>query len=83
MEIMKLQYDTPEKFLYIVENVQYLRSNRINDLFSYIDSDGQLEYITFPSTLQMDKTQVKNYLETYFHKSFDFVNNSVCNGRGD
>lgn len=43
-------------------NVQYLRSNEINDIFSYTNEKNETEYITFPRTMEMSIIDVENYI---------------------
>ena len=43
-------------------NVQYLRSNEINDIFSYTDKNNETKYISFLRIMRMNVIDVENYL---------------------
>jgi len=43
-------------------NVQYLRYDEINDIFSYIGEKNEVKYISFPRTMEMNVIDVENYL---------------------
>jgi len=43
-------------------DVKYIRSNGINDIFSYHNEDGTLEYIQFPRTMEMNLEEVEEHI---------------------
>jgi len=41
-------------------NIEYVRSNEINDIFSYINTEtGEKEYEYYPRTMQMTADEVE------------------------
>lgn len=43
--------------------VKYIRSNEIQDIFSYLDKQGEEQYISFPRTMEMGEQDVKEHIE--------------------
>jgi hypothetical protein len=43
-------------------NIQFVRSNEVNDIFSYIDENNDLQYINFPRTMGMSTNDVFEHL---------------------
>ena len=42
--------------------VKYVRSNEVNDIFSYINCEGKTEYLTFPRSMEMTVESVDEWL---------------------
>ena len=42
--------------------VKYVRSNEINDIFSYVNCEGIVEYLTFPRSMEMSVETVNESL---------------------
>jgi hypothetical protein len=42
--------------------ITFVRSDEVNDIFSYIDESGEIEYTKFPRTMEMTVTEVEDYL---------------------
>lgn len=43
-------------------NVKFLYQNEINDIFSYIDEDKEVQYTSFPRSMGMTAEEVSQYL---------------------
>jgi hypothetical protein len=43
--------------------VKYVKSNEVNDIFSYINMEGEVEYLKFPRTMEMNVKLVEEWLE--------------------
>jgi hypothetical protein len=43
-------------------NIQFVRNNEVNDIFSYLDKNNELQYTYFLRTMRMSIEDVKNYL---------------------
>lgn len=43
-------------------NIIFLRQNAVNDIFQYTDENGDIDYISFPRTMEMTKEDVEQYL---------------------
>jgi len=42
--------------------IKFTRSNEINDIFSFIDENNEIDYISFPRTMDINIEDVINYL---------------------
>lgn len=42
--------------------VKYVRSNEVNDIFSYINCEGKTEYLTFPKSMEMNVNDLDEWL---------------------
>lgn len=42
--------------------IKHLRQNEINDIFEFIDNNGEIDYISFPRTMEMSISDVECYL---------------------
>jgi len=42
--------------------IKFTRSNEINDIFSFIDDNNEIDYISFPRTMDMSIEDVADYL---------------------
>ena len=45
-----------------MKQVKYIRSNEINDIFSFIDKNGSEEIIKFPRTMEMSISDVEEHI---------------------
>lgn len=43
-------------------NVKYLRSNEIEDIFSFTNEEKETEYIKFPRSMEMNINDVNDHL---------------------
>lgn len=42
--------------------IKYIRSNGVNDIFSFIDENGLEDFIKFPRSMEMTESEVEEYL---------------------
>ncbi len=42
--------------------IEFIRSNEINDIFKFIDENKEIDYISFPRTMDMKIEDIINYL---------------------
>ena len=42
--------------------ITFIRSDEVNDIFSYIDENGEVEYTKFPRTMEMSLEDVENFI---------------------
>lgn len=43
-------------------NVQFVRQDEINDIFSYTDENNEVQYTKFPRTMEMSCKEVEDFL---------------------
>jgi hypothetical protein len=43
-------------------DVKYVRSNELEDIYSYRTEEGKLEYTKFPRTMEMTVREVYDYI---------------------
>lgn len=43
-------------------NIEFVRQNEVNDIFSFLDENGNIDYISFPRTMEMTIEDVNNFL---------------------
>jgi glycosylphosphatidylinositol transamidase (GPIT) subunit GPI8 len=52
----------------MVNHVKYVRSDEVNDIFSYVDKEGEVDYLKFPRTMEMNVNGVEEWLEEWSSK---------------
>ncbi len=48
----------------MMTNVKYLRSNEIDDIFSFTNEKKEMDYIKFPRSMDMNVNDVIDHLKT-------------------
>lgn len=46
-------------------NVEFVRMNELEMIFSFIDENGIKNYVTFPVSMEMNVTTVEDWINTY------------------
>ncbi len=49
--------------------VKYVMSGVLNDIFSYVDKEGEVYYLKFPRTMEMNVNGVEEWLEEWLAKA--------------
>jgi len=46
-----------------MDYVKFVRQDEVNDYFSYVNCEGETEYLKFPRTMEMNVSDVEQWLK--------------------